>query len=71
MTLEQLNKHYVKTAYLDQAIKLAKEQKNLTQQMLEQHFKLGRQYTCWLFDMVEQELQNVELTDFLSSEEAC
>lgn len=70
MTLEQLNKHYVKTAYLDQAIKLAKQQKNLTYEMLQNHFKLSRTYTCWLCDMVEQEIKDVELTDFLSSESA-
>lgn len=68
MTLEELNKHHVKTEYLDQAIKLAKEQKNLTHQMLEQHFNLSRTYTCWLYEMVELKLKDVELTDFLSSE---
>lgn len=68
MTLEELNKHYVKTTYLDQAIKLAKEQRYLTLETLEQHFKLNRQYVKWLWDMVEQELKDVELTDFLSSE---
>ncbi len=62
MTLEQLNKHYVKTEYLDKAIKLAKEKRKLTYQTLEQ------QYTRWLYEMVEQALKDVELTDFLSSE---
>ena len=71
MTLEQLNKHYIKTEYLEKAIKMAKSERNLTRQMLENQFKLGHQYTVWLYEMVEQELKDVELTDFLSSEEAC
>lgn len=71
MTLEELNKHYVKTEYLDRAIKLAKEQKNLTFQMLQEHFRLNRQYTIWLLEAVELKLKDVELTDFLTSEEAC
>ena len=68
MTIEELNKHYVKTTFLNEAIKMAKKQKNLTRQMLRKYFTLNDKYTEWLYEMVEQELKDVNLMDFLSSE---
>ncbi len=37
--------------------------------MLEQYFaQLERQYIDWLYEVVESELKDVELADFLASE---
>lgn len=73
MTLEQLNKHHVKTKYLDQAIKLAKEQQHLNISMLQRQFNLGYSEVVLLYEMVDLELQehNNATADFdLSAEVA-
>ncbi len=68
MTLEELNKHYIKSQYLDKALALVKEEWRLNISMLQKRFNLGYLYAALLYEMVDLKLQETTDSFALSAE---